>query len=530
MRRQMTARYTRHAEMPSAFYEKHLIITQADGQPLKIPPTRREACLRSALGAGAQVQAKSLPNGLLITVHSFQHSQLMQKLTKLSTGTSEVPVKCVPHNSLNYTKGVLHDKFGELAEEEPEHLMEALAQQGVVDINRIMITPSQGGPRVPGKTYFLTFLRDDLLQKVKVGSELFPIQEYRARPQFCGNCLRYGHVAKFCRSKAKCRKCGSEEHPIDACRKETVTCNDCALEHSTGNKECSKYKREEEVLNVMNREHLLPRDARDKVDKLLPPRQPGPTQAQLAAAAHAKAEAEKAAIANQQIISLKGQVAKLESIVTDLKSDMIRMNQENIELRAKLETKDEQLKVARFELDVAESELTLDSQLPAEPAAVMDTQSAPTDKPRTTKETPASKSPNKSQPEAGLVESMAARYKQNQSREKRRADQIAKSPGNEKGGAASLPKKLNSSLGNEFKHPKKPARPGQEPPYSLQSKDLLSDNRFSELSREEKSHSNPDSGQRGGGKGRGYGRGGKDDRDRHSSQSGSGESRYHVTV
>ena len=264
----MSAKYARPADMPNTFFEKHLIISRSDGQSLKIPPTRREACLRSVLGTGAQVEAKSIQNGLLVTVHTYAHSQQLQKLAKLSTGTTEVPVKCVPHNSLNYTKGVLHDRFGELADEQPDHLSEALAREGVVDINRIMVTPSQGGQRIPGKTYFLTFLRDDLPKKVKVGYEVFPIQEYTPRPQFCANCLRYGHVAKFCRSKAKCKKCGSDEHASNACTSESTKCYNCTLNHPTGSKECSTYIREQEVLKVMNRDHLLPRDARAKVDHL----------------------------------------------------------------------------------------------------------------------------------------------------------------------------------------------------------------------------------------------------------------------
>lgn len=254
--------------MPQNFFEKHLIISRSDGQPLKIPPTRREACLRTVLGTGAQVEARSMFNGLLVTVHSYAHSQQLQKLTKLSTGTTEVPVKCVPHNTLNYTKGVLHDRYGELGDEQPEHLSEALAREGVIDINRIMITPSYGGPRIPGKTYFLTFLKDELPKKVKIGYEVFPIQEYAPRPQFCNNCLRYGHVAKFCRSKGKCRKCGSEEHLIEECPSEITKCHDCRLNHTAGSKECSAYKREEVVLKVMNRDHLLPRDARLKVESL----------------------------------------------------------------------------------------------------------------------------------------------------------------------------------------------------------------------------------------------------------------------
>ena len=264
----MSAKYARPDQMPNTFFEKHLIISRSDGQPLKIPPTRREACLRSVLGTGAQVEAKSMLNGLLVKVQSYAHSQLLQKMTKMSTGTSEVPVKCVPHNTLNYTKGVLHDRYGELADEEPEHLSEALAQEGVVAFNRIMITPNGGGPRIPGKTYFLTFLRDDIPQKVKIGYEVFPIQEYQARPQFCTNCLRYGHVAKFCRSKGRCRKCGSDEHQINECPSGITKCHDCTQNHQTGSKECSTYKREQEVLKVMNRDHLLPRDARLKVESL----------------------------------------------------------------------------------------------------------------------------------------------------------------------------------------------------------------------------------------------------------------------
>ena len=266
--RPLTAKYSRPAEMPNTFFEKHLILSRSDGQPLKIPPTRRELCLRSVLGTGAKVDVKSITNGLLVSVQSYAHSQVLQKLTKITTGTSEVPVKCVPQNSLNYTKGVLHDRFGQLADELPEHLNEALALEGVVDINRITVMSSNGGPRIPGKTYFLTFLRDKIPTKVKIGFEIFKIQEYTPRPQFCNKCLRYGHVAKYCRSQGKCSKCCSTEHLSDTCPSETVKCYDCTLAHRTGSKECSAYQREQEVLKIMNRDHLLPREARAKIENL----------------------------------------------------------------------------------------------------------------------------------------------------------------------------------------------------------------------------------------------------------------------
>ena len=60
-------------------------------------------------------------------------------------------------------------------------------------------------------------------------------------PKRCYNCHRFGHIAKVCRSKARCQQCGSEEpHDHLHCALPPKSCN-CGGNHTVRSRDCPAY-------------------------------------------------------------------------------------------------------------------------------------------------------------------------------------------------------------------------------------------------------------------------------------------------
>lgn len=70
--------------------------------------------------------------------------------------------------------------------------------------------------------------------KVNIKWGRFNIRKY-LKPLQCYNCYKYGHLAKYCRLKKKCRNCGSEEHETGNCTQDThcINCQQHNLRFNT---------------------------------------------------------------------------------------------------------------------------------------------------------------------------------------------------------------------------------------------------------------------------------------------------------
>ena len=60
-----------------------------------------------------------------------------------------------------------------------------------------------------------------------IESNKCPVLEYNSVPR-CYLCYGYGHLAKYCRIGACCRKCGSKGHARGSCTEKTTICVPCA--------------------------------------------------------------------------------------------------------------------------------------------------------------------------------------------------------------------------------------------------------------------------------------------------------------
>ena len=76
------------------------------------------------------------------------------------------------------------------------------------------------------------------------------VHEYKKLPNFCRKCLDYGHSQRVCREDTqKCTNCTSDQHAYPPCDEDSK-CSHCAQTHRTGDKNCQRYKVEQEVLVI----------------------------------------------------------------------------------------------------------------------------------------------------------------------------------------------------------------------------------------------------------------------------------------
>ena len=167
-----------------------------------------------------------------------------EKLKNVKTLAGELVV-IDEHKHYNTVKGVVRSRAMTVCSE--DQIKEHLREQGVTELQRVKI--KRDGELLQTNTFILTFQKNDLPRIIKLSewhSEL--VEEYKPKPQQCFNCLKYGHVAKFCRKEnANCMKCGIEGHNSAECVNR-VKCYHCEGPHWATNKTCRKYYIESEIM------------------------------------------------------------------------------------------------------------------------------------------------------------------------------------------------------------------------------------------------------------------------------------------
>ncbi|CAF1093504.1 unnamed protein product [Rotaria sp. Silwood1] len=80
------------------------------------------------------------------------------------------------------------------------------------------------------------------------------------KPVQCYICLKYNHVAKYCKMKQQiCARCG-ENHRIEQCTaaSDVVKCCNCKGSHVATSSECATYKEQEKRINNLINEYSAP--------------------------------------------------------------------------------------------------------------------------------------------------------------------------------------------------------------------------------------------------------------------------------
>ncbi|KAF0754065.1 Nucleic-acid-binding protein from mobile element jockey [Aphis craccivora] len=78
-------------------------------------------------------------------------------------------------------------------------------------------------------------------------------------PVQCGNCLRFGHTGRFCRSKPRCSHCSEANHKLLSCP--TATSTDptgfyCKGSHISSDRNCPEWIKQKKINKIMAVENV----------------------------------------------------------------------------------------------------------------------------------------------------------------------------------------------------------------------------------------------------------------------------------
>ena len=172
-------------------YEKYLSFSLENEQKLEnldIFDVHRE--IVNCIGR----EPKISPRGdatLLIEAATPEESEKLQKL-KIINGNG---AKCVPHKTLNQSKGTVYSK--ELLHYSEEKLREEFENQKVVEVKRIM--KKENGSLRPTPLLIITFDLLKLPNTLSAAWYRLNIRPYIPSPRRCYYCQMFGHVNTTCR-------------------------------------------------------------------------------------------------------------------------------------------------------------------------------------------------------------------------------------------------------------------------------------------------------------------------------------------
>ena len=188
---------------------------------------------------------------LLVRTMTASQSAALEELTSLA-GHS---VSSAPHSSLNTSKGTVYAP--EFLHYAAEDLTRELAPHGATAVHRLK--DRREDVLVDSPRLLLTFGSTQPPSSVKAGYVRLGLRLFIPTPRRCFTCQRFGHPAKYCRSKLSiCVNCAEPAHgPACDAPPRYFHCNG---PHTAASPNCPEYLREE-ILAIRKREKVSAKDA-----------------------------------------------------------------------------------------------------------------------------------------------------------------------------------------------------------------------------------------------------------------------------
>ncbi|XP_044574097.1 uncharacterized protein LOC123258289 [Drosophila ananassae] len=193
---------------------------------------------------------------LLVLTKNTQQAEKLLKITKIGT----IDVEAKEHKSLNETKGIIYCNLLRYVTE--EEILDELKSQKVSHVYKWTKMVDQ--TRVPTGLITLTFATTNLPEKVMIGYEVVFTRPYIPRPMQCKKCLRFNHPQTFCKQEnPTCKNCSDNTHTSDSieCRQEPK-CINCRNNHSSLDKKCPVFLKEQELIAIKITERVDHKTAR----------------------------------------------------------------------------------------------------------------------------------------------------------------------------------------------------------------------------------------------------------------------------
>ncbi|KAG1677308.1 RNA-directed DNA polymerase from mobile element jockey [Nymphon striatum] len=223
-------------------WPRFLVIHQSKGETTKslsnLSPFAVNKVIIS-LGGEPKSVKKLFSGDILVETQSKLHTLKLLK-SKLFF---DIPVTVTPHNSLNYSKGVIRSR--ELKDCSEEELLTELADQGVTAVKKIIL--SKNNKKITTGTIIFTFNTPEPPKSIKAAYLNIKVERYIPNPLRCFKCQKFGHHQTSCKGEAACGKCGGANHSDDSCENAPL-CLNCKGAHPSFSRECPNFILEKQVV------------------------------------------------------------------------------------------------------------------------------------------------------------------------------------------------------------------------------------------------------------------------------------------
>ena len=200
----------------------------------------------------------------LVIVGDAIQSQKMHNLKDLQGN----PIPAVPDVHLNTTIGTVavpqhvcpmgNTPWNQCSSD----LQDLLSDHHAITSVHCYTIPPRGRRKYPTNIAKIAFKSQTLPLEVYIGGALLKVQPYIPPPRQCQNCWRFGHLAKYCRSAARCPLCAMTSHDRSKCSSQIRTCANCTGQHNVFYRGCPTYKFEAEVAALRFKHGLTLKEAR----------------------------------------------------------------------------------------------------------------------------------------------------------------------------------------------------------------------------------------------------------------------------
>ena len=177
-----------------------------------------------------------------------------------------IPMTVAPHRTKNSVKGIIN--CFDLRDVSEDEIVEGLSGFGVTQAKRI--TTRRGGAQAPTDNIILTFQGNDLPPNVLVGYVRVKVRAFIPSPMRCFSCQKYGHPRTRCNGRPTCSRCASTDHTDENCDSDTLRCVNCGGGHSSYDRSCPAYKREQEINSIKATRNISFREAREVYNETHP--------------------------------------------------------------------------------------------------------------------------------------------------------------------------------------------------------------------------------------------------------------------
>ena len=230
-------------QQPKPVWPRFLLIESTDpDRPLTtLNPFAIDKAIQGLAGVPENIKMLKSSAQLLIECKKESQSNNLLK----SKIFANIPIKVVPHVSLNSSKGVIRTR--EFDGVSDEVMLEGLKKQCVTAVKRITIR--KDGKIIQTSTFIITFNKPTLPKEILAAYILIKVDPYIPNPLRCFKCQRFGHHQERCKQQPRCARCGQEGHIDSACTNKTKCCN-CDGDHPAFSRECPQWTREKEIQHV----------------------------------------------------------------------------------------------------------------------------------------------------------------------------------------------------------------------------------------------------------------------------------------